>query len=113
MDLESLSGRSCLYHLPTFGQKRPDEALHLSFFGGTHAAHSSINSGMIDKASKTFRHTPVMSAQGVLVFAHDPIPHPRNKLHEVQGLHVDGRWTTKDGKRVMSLCIVSSFLLSF
>ena len=33
MDLGSLPRRSCLYHLPTFGQQRPDEVLHLSFFG--------------------------------------------------------------------------------
>jgi hypothetical protein len=65
---------------------------------------------MIDKASHTlFMHTPVMSAQGDLVFPHDPVPHARNKLHEVKGLFVEGRWTTKAGQRVMSLLFTLLF----
>ena len=113
MDLESLSRRPCQYHLPTFGQQRPDEALHLSFFGGTHAAHSAMNFGMSDKALNSFRHTPVVSANGSLVFPHDPIPHVRNRLCVYKGLQIEGRWTTKDGQRVMSLCICLFFFNLF
>jgi len=100
MDLESLSRRSCLYHMPTFGQQRPDEVLHSSF-SGTPAAQSAIIFGMSGTALNSFRHTPVTSADGSLVFPHDPIPHVRNQLCTYQGLQIEGRWTTKDGERVM------------